>query len=163
MKDRIVENPHRYQLIPTGESNTYDIIAKPGTITEEGTPINKATLLKDETAGLYGLPNTATVDDVLGAINDLIVAVAEPNGYLIAGDLIIQWGVTTASFAGVPVTFPIAFPNALFLITGNYKERLIYNHSGYGLFANSQTKTGFTFIMQGNEGIQDAVYIAIGC
>ncbi len=85
MKDRIVENPHRYQLIPTGESNTYDIIAKPGTITEEGTPINKATLLKDETAGLYGLPNTATVDDVLGAINDLIVAVAEPNGYLIAG------------------------------------------------------------------------------
>ena len=64
---------------------------------------------------------------------------ANSGGYLIAGDLIIQWGVST-SFAGVPVTFPIAFPNALFLITGNYKERLIYNHSGYGLFANSQNK-----------------------
>jgi hypothetical protein len=43
VKDRIVEHPHRYQLIPvSGETNTYDIIAKPGVVTEEGTPINKA-------------------------------------------------------------------------------------------------------------------------
>ena len=67
MKDRVVEFPHRYQLVPvSGQSGTYDIIAKPGTVTEVGTPLNKATLLKDETAALYGLTGEdATVDEAL--------------------------------------------------------------------------------------------------
>ena len=43
MKDRITQYPHRYQLVPvSGQSDTYDIIAKPGTVTEPGTPLNKA-------------------------------------------------------------------------------------------------------------------------
>lgn len=74
MKDRVVQHPHRYQLVPvSGQSDTYDIIAKPGTITEAGTPINKATLLSDETAALYGLTGEdATVDGALAII---------PHGY----------------------------------------------------------------------------------
>lgn len=70
MKDRVVQYPHRYQLVPVaGESDTYDIIAKPGTVTEAGTPINKATLLSDETAALYGLTGEdATVDGALATI-----------------------------------------------------------------------------------------------
>jgi hypothetical protein len=70
LKDRVVQFPHRYQLVPVaGESDTYDIIAKPGTITEAGTPINKATLLSDETAALYDLTgNDATVDKALGNV-----------------------------------------------------------------------------------------------
>lgn len=64
MKDRVVQYPHRYQLVPVaGESDTYDIIAKPGTITEAGTPINKATLLSDATAALYGLTGDDAVPD----------------------------------------------------------------------------------------------------
>jgi len=70
MKDRVVQFPHRYQLVPVaGEEGTYDIVAKPGTITEAGTPINKATLLSDETAALYGLTGEdATVDGALGQL-----------------------------------------------------------------------------------------------
>lgn len=74
MKDRVVQFPHRYQLVPVaGEEGTYDIVAKPGTITEAGTPINKATLLSDETAALYGLTGEdATVDKAF--LNVTVVA-----------------------------------------------------------------------------------------
>ena len=67
MKDRITQYPHRYQLVPvSGQSDTYDIVAKPGTITEPGTPLNKANLLSDTTANLYGLTgDDATVDGAL--------------------------------------------------------------------------------------------------
>lgn len=67
MKDRITQYPHRYQLVPvSGQSDTYDIIAKPGTVTEVGTPLNKANLLSDTTANLYGLTgDDATVDGAL--------------------------------------------------------------------------------------------------
>lgn len=64
MKDRVVQYPHRYQLVPvSGQSDTYDIIAKPGTVTEVGTPLNKATLLKDETALLYELTGPNAIPD----------------------------------------------------------------------------------------------------
>jgi len=71
MKDRVVQHPHRYQLVPVaGQPDIYDIIAKPGTITEPGTPINKATLLSDATATLYGLTGEdATVDGALQVIS----------------------------------------------------------------------------------------------
>ena len=72
MKDRVVEFPHRYQLVPVlGQSDTYDIVAKPGTVTEVGTPLNKATLLKDETATLYDLTgDDATVDKALWKVGE---------------------------------------------------------------------------------------------
>lgn len=64
MKDRNVQFPHRYQLIPVaGEEGVFDIIAKPGTVTEAGTPLNKATLLSDATAALYGLTGEDTTVD----------------------------------------------------------------------------------------------------
>lgn len=70
MIDRNVQYPHRYQLVPVaGQDGVYDIIAKPGTITDVGTPINKATLLSDATAALYGLSGEdATVNNALSTI-----------------------------------------------------------------------------------------------
>lgn len=70
MKDRVTQFPHRYQLVPVaGQADTYDIVAKPGTVTEEGTPINKANLLSDETAELYELVgDDANVDKALYAL-----------------------------------------------------------------------------------------------
>lgn len=75
MKDRITQFPHRYQLVPvSGQTDTYDIVAKPGTISEAGTPINKASLLKDETANLYGLEGQdKTVNEALRKIKDKTV------------------------------------------------------------------------------------------
>ena len=37
-------------------------------VSQKGTPLNKATLLRDETASALGLPNTAVPDDVFGAL-----------------------------------------------------------------------------------------------
>ena len=67
MKDRVVQFPHRYQLVPVaGQTNVYDFVPVTGTVTEVGTPINKANLLKDETAALYDLTGEdATVDGAL--------------------------------------------------------------------------------------------------
>lgn len=69
MTDRNVQWPNRYQLTKVpGTDDIYDLTPAPGTITEEGTMINKATLLSDETAELLGLPNTAVPDDAFGAL-----------------------------------------------------------------------------------------------
>ena len=73
MKDRVVQFPHRYQLVPVaGETNVYDFVPVTGTVTEVGTPINKANLLKDETAALYDLTGEdATVDKALNQIQNV--------------------------------------------------------------------------------------------
>lgn len=54
-KDRNVQYPQRYQLVKVeGTDDIYDIIPAPGEVSGAGTLINKATLLKDATAALYG-------------------------------------------------------------------------------------------------------------
>jgi hypothetical protein len=50
-----------------GQENTFDM-ARADQPTQEGTPINKATLLKDVTASILGLPNTAVPDDAFLAL-----------------------------------------------------------------------------------------------
>ena len=50
MKDRIPLYPGRVKLNPvTGQENTYDMV-RADDPTQEGTPLNKASLLSDETA-----------------------------------------------------------------------------------------------------------------
>ena len=74
MKDRNVQFPHRYQMVPVaGQESVYDFVPVPGTITEPGTPINKATLFSDATAALYGLAgDDAVPDKALSNVGELI-------------------------------------------------------------------------------------------
>lgn len=67
MKDRVVQFPHRYQLVPVaGQEGVYDHVPVPGVVTEAGDDINKANLLSDATALEFGLdPSTAVPDDAL--------------------------------------------------------------------------------------------------
>lgn len=68
MQDRVPLYPGRVMLTPvSGQANTYDM-TRADQPTQEGTPLNKATLLKDYTANLLGLPNTAVPDDALLAL-----------------------------------------------------------------------------------------------
>lgn len=68
MKDRVPLYPGRVTLTPVpGQANTYDM-ARADEPTQEGTPLNKASLLKDQTAALFGLDTTATPDDAFAAI-----------------------------------------------------------------------------------------------
>nr|DAU90719.1 MAG TPA: hypothetical protein [Caudoviricetes sp.] len=65
MKDRIHLYPGRVKLNPvSGQPNTFDLV-RADQPTQEGTPLNKASLLKDTTAAAFGLPNTAVPDDAL--------------------------------------------------------------------------------------------------
>lgn len=65
MYDRDVEFSQRYQLKKVeGTDDIFDLIPAPGTVNNEGTLINKAALLKDMTAALFGLTTDAVPDDV---------------------------------------------------------------------------------------------------
>ena len=69
MKDRASLYPGRVKLIPvSGQENTYDMV-RADEPTQDGDTISKATFLKDSTAALFGLDNTALPDDVLVTIN----------------------------------------------------------------------------------------------
>ena len=64
MQDRISLYPGRVKLQPVaGQENTFDLERADEPI-QPGTPLNKATLLKDDTAEKYGLDADALVDDV---------------------------------------------------------------------------------------------------
>ena len=75
MIDRNVEFPSRYHITKVdGTDDVYELTPAPGTVSAEGTPINKATLLTDTTAMLYGLDNTAVPDNVFALLAGLLTS-----------------------------------------------------------------------------------------
>jgi len=71
MKDRVPRYPGRVKMTPVaGQANTYDM-ARADDPTQEGTPLNKTTLLKDATAALFGLGANAVPDDAFVAIKTM--------------------------------------------------------------------------------------------
>lgn len=86
MKNRVPTYPGRVTLTPvSGATNTYDMVRADVPI-EEGTPLNKETLLQDSTAASLELGEDATPDDALKKI------IAKVNG------------ITAASINAVPTT-----------------------------------------------------------
>lgn len=75
MKNRVPTYPGRVTLTPvSGAANTYDMVRADVPI-EEGTPLNKDTMLQDSTAALLSLETDATPDDALKAmINKIATA-----------------------------------------------------------------------------------------
>lgn len=72
MKDRTPKYPGRVKLVPvSGQTNVYDM-TRADSPTQDGDPINKATLLKDATAALYDLSTDALPDDVLQVIRTVL-------------------------------------------------------------------------------------------
>ena len=64
MQDRVPLYPGRVKMTPvSGQANTYDM-TRADDPTQAGTPLNKATLLKDATAALFGMSGIAVPDDV---------------------------------------------------------------------------------------------------
>jgi hypothetical protein len=63
VKDRVVQYPRRYQLVEV-QPSIFDLIPVPGTITEPGTPINKAYLqpIEDGISDLGAEVNEHKVD-----------------------------------------------------------------------------------------------------
>ena len=68
MQDRVSLYPGRVKLEPVaGQANTYDL-TRADQPTQEGTPLNTASLLKDATAALLGLSTDAVPDDAFVAL-----------------------------------------------------------------------------------------------
>lgn len=73
MKDRIPVNPGRVLINPEdGSAPFYATMTRADNPTQEGTPLNKGSLLKDTTAALFGLGADAVPDDVLALIKQMI-------------------------------------------------------------------------------------------
>lgn len=98
MRDRIPVNPGRVLITPEdGSAAFYATMVRADNPTQEGTPLNKANLLKDATAALFGLGADAVPDDVLERIHDLIAGRAQ---------------VATGSYTGTG-TYGASNPNSL--------------------------------------------------
>lgn len=71
MQDRVALFPGRVKLVPvSGQTNVYDL-TRQDSPTVEGTPLNKANLLADDTCTAIGIsPVTGTVNEALAAINE---------------------------------------------------------------------------------------------
>ena len=72
MKSNIPASTTLAQLIQMWNNGTFPYDIGPlnsAGISQQGTPLNKDTLLKDSTAALYGLTNTAVPDDVLNLLS----------------------------------------------------------------------------------------------
>ena len=89
MQDRVSLYPGRVTLTPVqGQENTFDMV-RADQPTQEGTSLNKASLLKDQTAALYGLGNDAVPDDVFSVASEFkystlsrrVVMVYNTSGY----------------------------------------------------------------------------------
>lgn len=91
MRDRVPMYPGRVRLTPVpGQDGLYDMV-RADRPTQEGTPLNKATLLSDETAAMLGLSKTATPNDAFSLMSERApvgtilwyAAQMAPAGYLI--------------------------------------------------------------------------------
>lgn len=85
MQDRVSLYPGRVKLEPVaGQANLYDL-TRADQPTQEGTPLNKASLLKDTTAALFALGADALPDDAMAKIGSLTFGWRLLKAYKVAG------------------------------------------------------------------------------
>ena len=82
MQDRVPTYPGRVKLIPVlGQENTYEMV-RVDEPTQEGTPLNKANLLKDPVAKMYGLSELAVPNDVFDFLGKYNLHWWKTSGYI---------------------------------------------------------------------------------
>lgn len=116
MQDRVPLYPGRVKMTPVaGQANTYDMV-RADDPTQAGTPLNKATLLKDATAALFGKTNTAVPDDILSLLSKSVLAqtVGEDTTLtdVLGTKLTVGVQIETGSYVGTG-TYGQANPNTL--------------------------------------------------
>lgn len=157
MQDRVSLYPGRVKLVPVaGQENTYDMV-RADSPTQEGTPLNKDSLLKDATAALYGLGSDAVPDDVFVAIKTMF-----------DGRVRIASGTYTGT-GGYgennknSLTFPFA-PEVLFLYRvgdiGVVSGTSGAGNSGYYAILPKQVTAFTTVVWNNGFGFQDRNYIS---
>lgn len=151
MKDRIPANPGRVLVTPeNGGAAYYATLTRADNPTQEGTPLNKANLLTDATAALFGFGADAVPNDILAAIKTLIDA----NADAIANGLKIETGSYTGTgtygsnnknsvtLGGVP---------KLFLVSGNVLHSPYIYGSTDGVSFRPSTGNTIVFSLEGTK------------
>ena len=148
MQDRVPLYPGRVKLKPvSGAANTYTL-TRDDQPTQAGTPLNKATFLKDATAALYSLGTDAVPDDVLSILSK---AVLLNNNSLesITGSPIVAIRKVSGTYTGTDgssVTLSTGIPVKLVFVygTGQSTENLAILTDGIS--------RGFLFTGNSNAG-----------
>lgn len=142
MKDRTPTYPGRVKLTPvSGQANTYDMV-RADSPTQEGTPLNKDTLLKDTTAASLGLMGDPTVDEAFAKAANKF---SELSAAIAAGTKI-----ATGSYVGTG-TYGSSNPCSL---TFDFEPKIvIVNASDVGLFPGTYGGwgNGSGFLFTGNQ------------
>ena len=142
MQDRVSLYPGRVKLVPVaGQENTYDMV-RADSPTQEGTPLNKDSLLKDATAALLGGDSSMLPDEALVILKTLV-----DNAQTSADE---KAKIQTGSYVGTgtygesnPNSLTFDFEPKLIMVSGTgndyYYHRLIIPFRGYGFaFISSQ-------------------------
>lgn len=143
MFDRIPKNPGRVKITPeSGGAAYYATMERADNPTQEGTPLNKETLLTDETAALYGLENDAVPNEVFAAVKNLL----ENHEVSINGRAQIVYGTYTGTG-----TYGSSNPNTL---TFDFVPKIIFFGDGRGTgFLNKWiVGSGSTLIVYDGDG-----------
>lgn len=122
MQDRVSLYPGRVKLEPVaGQANLYDL-TRADQPTQEGTPLNKATLLNDDTAALFGLDDKAVPDDVLTLIKTMIDT-ANENANTKAKMETISFACTGTFGETNPSQATFSFAPKILILNSFYKTR----------------------------------------
>lgn len=128
MEDRTPKYPGRIKLTPVpGQADTYDMI-RADEATQAGTPMNKATFLKDTTAALFEMGADAVPDEIFQKIraifNDVDVDINGLNNSIITLER-AKAQVYVGSYVGTG-TYGESSPNTL---TFPFKASVVWNTS----------------------------------
>lgn len=170
MKDRVPLYPGRVTLTPvSGQANTYDL-TRADQPTQEGTPLNKASLLKDATAALYGKTNEAVPDDILNLLSKSTLAqIKEKYTKTTIGTLAVGKTITL-NVSGTPKEFIVVHqgkPSSLYdgscsgtwLLMKDIYENRQWNSSNVNKLESSTIHSylNSTFLNLFDSNIKDAI------
>jgi hypothetical protein len=134
-------------IAPAGSTDSGDVVFYNGDGTERGR------LYHSNASGLMQVDNSPIWYGQKAEVNKV------QNGYqILPSGLIIQWGHSNSSSNGERNTFPIAFPNACFIVLDEHNGTATNTSST----ANSADATGYTSYNEYGTTIIGMNYIAIG-
>lgn len=146
MQDRTPQYPNRFKMIPVDGQDGFVDLERADGATQNGTPLNKSTLLSDETARMFGMAEnsaTATPDAVFKNLHRRIT-----------------WEkVVDEKFNGGVNTIDVTLPSSL----TNFSELLILLYGGdYSSVSNTNIPVDVSIVTSENREIEiDTDYIAL--